>query len=201
LEDSGRVIQGSSSILDYLAGNLCRPALEPEAAKAEQQRELEALADRAFGVGVQRIAYSYLLDGPREGVIALFTQNGPWWGRAFYALAFPVVAKEIRRMYDVTPERVQEAKALFRSAFARFDAQLSDQPYLAGMTPGRLDITVAALLAPLCRPPEHPMHWPELPEPLAAFALELEGRPTWRHVGEMYRRHRQSPSQPTREPA
>ena len=190
LEHQGRVIQGSGPILDYVATELGGRALEPEAPSAERARELEALADHAFGLGIQRIAYFYLLDGEREGMIELFTQLGPWWGRAFYALAFPVVAKETRRMYDVTPERMQEAKVQFRGAMDDFDAALRGKRYLGGSRPDRLDITVAALLAPLCRPPEHLVKWPELPAGLAEFAHEFAARPIWAHVLEMYRRHR-----------
>jgi glutathione S-transferase len=73
---------------------------------------------------------------------------------------------------------------------AKFDAALQSRPYLGGERPNRLDITVAALLAPLCRPREHVMNWPELPEPLAEFAQEFAGRPTWHHALDMYRRHR-----------
>lgn len=116
-------------------------------------------------------------------------------GRAFYALAFPVVAKEIRRMYDVTLERMQEAKARFRSAMDDFEAALRGKRYLGGTRPHRLDITVAALLAPLCRPPEHFVRWPELPPTLAEFTREFASRPIWAHVLEMYRLHRSRPRQ------
>jgi glutathione S-transferase len=190
LEHAGRVIQGSSAILDYLATELGKGALEPDSTSAARTRELEALADRAFGLGVQRIAYFYLLDGPREGVVELFTQGGPWWGRAFYALTFPAVAKETRKMYGVSPERTAEAKALFRSAMADSDAWLQGRAYLGGDKPNRLDITVAALLAPFCRPPEHVMRWPELPDGLAEFTHEFADRPMWHHVLKMYRLHR-----------
>ncbi|MES1174224.1 MAG: glutathione S-transferase N-terminal domain-containing protein [Myxococcales bacterium] len=190
LEHAGRVIQGSTPILDYLATELGKDSLEPDSASASRARELEALADQAFGLGVQRISYFYLLDGAREGIVELFTQNGPWWGRPFYALTFPIVAKETRKLYDVTAERTAESKALFRSAMTEFDTALRGRAYLGGQQPSRLDITVAALLAPFCRPPEHVMHWPELPEGLAEFASEFVGRPTWQHVLEMYRLHR-----------
>ena len=189
-EHAGRVIQGSSAILDYLASDLSATGLEPEPQHAARARELEALADRAFGLGVQRIGYESLLDGPRQGVIELLSQSGPWWGGPFYALTFPVVAKEIRRMYDVTPEQTAASKALFRSAMNEFDAVLNGHPYLAGARPSRLDISVAALLSPFCRPPEHVVHWPELPDGLAEFSREFTDRPTWQHALEMYRHHR-----------
>lgn len=190
LEHGGRVIQGSSPILDHLATGLGRPVLEPDPAHAERTRDREALADRAFGLGVQRICYYHLLDGQRKAVIELFTRGGPWWGPAFYALTFPVVAKETKRMYDVTAQSAQEAKALFRSTMDDFDAALQGQRYFGGARLSRLDITVAALLAPLCCPPEHVVQWPELPPALAEFALEFRGRPTFLHVLDMYRRHR-----------
>jgi glutathione S-transferase len=189
-EHAGRVIQGSSTILDYLATELGKDTLEPDSSSAARARALEALADRAFGLGVQRISYFYLLNGEREGVVELFTQNGPWWGRPFYALTFPIVAKETRKLYSVTAERTAESKALFRGAMNEFDAALQGRAYLGGERPHRLDITVAALLAPFCRPPEHVMHWPELPDGLAEFAHEFEHRPLWQHVLKMYRLHR-----------
>jgi len=191
LEHAGRVIQGSSAILDYVAAELGKDSLEPEPGSAARIRELERLADRAFGLGVQRISYYHLLSNGREGgVIELFTQDGPWWGRPFYALTFPLVAKETCKLYDVTPERTTESKALFRRAIAEFDRALQGGPYFGGERPNRLDITVAALLAPFCQPPEHVVRWPELPERLAEFAREFVATRTWQHVLDMYRLHR-----------
>src|SRR3954463_8099429 len=51
LEHGKRVIQGSSAILDYLANELGEAALEPQSDCYARARELEALADRAFGLG------------------------------------------------------------------------------------------------------------------------------------------------------
>jgi hypothetical protein len=53
-----------------------------------------------------------------------------------------------------------------------------------------LDITVASLFAPVCRPPEHRVKWPEVPSELTGLVSELEGRPTWQHTLRMYREHR-----------
>ena len=126
-------------------------------------------------------------------MIELFTQGGPLWGPAFYALAFPIVGKETKRMYDVTADGAQQAKALFRSTMDDFDAALEGQRYFGGARPNRLDLSVAALLAPLCVPPEHVVQWPALPPALAAFALEFRGGPTFLHVLEMYRSLRRPP--------
>jgi glutathione S-transferase len=85
---------------------------------------------------------------------------------------------------------VARAKESFVSTFDALDATLARQPYLGGDRPDRADVTLAALLAPVCRVTPHRMKWPELPVELADFEASLRGRPTWNHVLRMYREHR-----------
>src|SRR5262245_29868789 len=91
LEHHGRVIQGSSAILDYLEDDLGAKALAPPPAMAARAAELERLADRAFGLGVQRIFYDVFFDRPKD-VTDVWGQDGPAWGRPFYAIVRPVLA-------------------------------------------------------------------------------------------------------------
>jgi glutathione S-transferase len=193
LQHDHRYVQGSSAILDYLAEQLGGNRLTPRDAQAAARvRELEASIDHAFGLGVQRVLYSVMLDY-RSTVTDLWAFGGPAWARTFYAVAYPLVAAVVKRMYKTTdPGKVQEARDRFVHMFDELDARLAQAPYLGGEQPGRLDITVAALLAPVCRPPEHRMPWPEIPEELQAFEASLSGRPTWHHALRMYREHRQS---------
>lgn len=191
LEDGGRFIQGSGAIIDYVEERLGKRRLVPasEAAK-KRAAEIEAMADRAFGRGVQRIFYAELLSH-RRTVVDMWNQDGPAWGRAFYAVAFGLLAASMRRMYRIDPVEVEEAKDEFRRALDLTDAALENGPFLAGDTLTRADVTVAALLAPLCRPPEHVVRWPsDGPPALEAFCREHEQRPTYRHVLRMYREHR-----------
>ena len=76
------------------------------------------------------------------------------------------------------------------TTFDELDAVLAKQPYLGGDAPNRTDITLAALLAPVCRVAEHRVKWPAMPAELADFEASLSGRPTWNHVLRMYRDHR-----------
>lgn len=189
LVHDGRVVQGSGEILDYLHGHLGAEAL---GATDDETRELEALADHAFGLGMQRICYGALLRD-RRLVVDMWSEGGPPWARAFYAIAFPAVRAGVRRLYDVRPDKVEQARARLARAMDRTDGLLEQRPYLGGERPGRVDLTVAALLAPLCGPPEHLVDWPELPPELASLAARLEGRPTWDHALRMYRDHRATP--------
>jgi glutathione S-transferase len=191
LEHDGQYVQGSSAIIDYVAdrlGGTKLTAMDPtERAKA---RELENTLDQAFGRGVQQVLYSAFLKD-RRAVIDLWSFGGPFWARGFYAVAFPAVASAVKRMYKTTDvEGVAKAKQRFVTTFDELDAALANQPYLGGYTPNRCDITLAALLAPVCRVPEHRMKWPAMPSELADLEASLSGRPTWNHVLRMYRDHR-----------
>ena len=191
LVHDGRCVQGSSAIIDYVAdalGGTRLTATDP--AERARATELETTLDQAFGRGVQQVLYSALLKD-RRTVIDLWSFGGPFWARGFYGVAFPAVAAAVRRMYKTADaEGVARAKRRFATTFDDLDARLARQPYLGGGAPDRADITLAALLAPVCRVPEHRIPWPAMPPELADFEASLRGRPTWNHVLRMYRDHR-----------
>ena len=192
LEHDGQYVQGSSAIIDYIAdslGGTKLTAIDPiERANA---LTLENALDQAFGRGVQQVLYSAFLK-ERRTVIDLWSFGGPFWARGFYAVAFPAIASAVKRMYKTTDvEGVAKAKQRFVTTFDELDAVLAKRPYLGGAAPDRTDITLAALLAPVCRVPEHRMKWPATPRELADLEASLSGRPTWNHVLRMYRDHRQ----------
>jgi glutathione S-transferase len=191
LAHEGRYVQGSSAILDYIADQLGGRKLTPaDAAQRAVALELEQRVDHAFGRGAQRVLYSVLLKD-RAALTELWAAGGPPWARGFFLVGYPVVAMAIKRMYRTTDVRaVADAKQLFLTTFDELDTVLARQPYLGGDTPTRSDITVAALLAPVCTPPEHLVKWPAMPSELADFIAGLQGRPTWNHALRMYRDHR-----------
>lgn len=191
LEHDGNYVQGSSAIIDYVAdrlGGVRLTARDPtERAKV---RELENTLDHVFGRGVQQVLYSELLKD-RRTMIDLWSFGGPFWASGFYAVAFPSISSAVKRMYKTDDvEGVAEARQRFVTAFDELDAVLARQPYLGGDAPNRVDITLAALLAPVCRVSEHRVRWPAMPSELADLEASLTGRPTWNHVLRMYREHR-----------
>ena len=193
LEHDGAVVQGSAAILDYVAERLGGKRLGAGASTADEARarEIEALADRAWGLGTQRIFYAELLARPKD-VIDLWTQRGPWWGRTFYKVTFPFVRRRLEAMYAIRPAEIAEAKDEFRRAFDETDRALAGGArYLVGDRLSRADIATAALLAPACMPKEHLLEWPTaVPPGLDAFLADLRARPTWDFVLRMYRDHR-----------
>jgi len=191
LDHDGRYVQGSGAIIDYVADHLGGSRLtSPDKTARSKALELEKMLDQAFGRGVQQVLYSALLKD-RKTVIDLWSSGGPIWARGFYAIAFPAIASAVKRMYKTTDvEGVARAKQRFGTAFDDLDNVLGTRRYLGGDAPNRADITLAALLAPVCRVPEHRVTWPSMPPELADFEASLRGRPTWNHVLRMYRDHR-----------
>jgi glutathione S-transferase len=191
LEHGGKYVQGSGAIVDYIADSLGGTRLTPaDVASRQKAVELEKTLDKVFGRGVQQVLYSVLLKD-RRTLVELWSAGGPRWAGAFYALAFPAVAKAVTRMYKTADaDGVARAKERFATTFDELDAVLAKQRYFGGDEPNRVDITVASLLAPVCRVPEHRVKWPPMPVELAEFEASLRGRRTWNHVLHMYRDHR-----------
>ena len=155
LQDAGRIIQGSSAIIDYVDEHSPEPPLTP-ADPSERQRalELERWLDCEFGERVRRVFYFHALNH-RDLAIPLFNQGGPWWGRLFCRVGFRMIANRIRQMYAITAENVALDMDRVTAAYERLDTLLENRRYLVGDRFSRADLTLAALAAPTWRPPEH----------------------------------------------
>ena len=193
LRDAGRVIQGSSAIIDHLDARTPERPLTP-ADPSERQRaiELERWLDREFGEPVRRVFYFHALNHPGL-LIPLLSQGGPWWGRLFCHVGFRMIANRMRQMYAITAENAALDKDRVTAAYGRLDALLENRRYLVGDRFSRADLTLAALAAPMWRPPEHSTHWPPdqlYPDEITAFRARFERTRTREHVLRMYREHR-----------
>lgn len=183
------VTQGSSAILDHLEQVLSVTRLTFPGGREPEGKALEALLDHSFGLGIQRVGYDALLQ-ERPLLVGAWAVDGPWWARPLYAVTGGIVAAAVRRGYGIEPEGVQRARDRFNKAFDQTDAALRLTPYLLGDSFTRADLTLAALLAPLFQPPQHPVPWFTLPQSLIDFRDQFVGRPTSLHVLRMYREHR-----------
>lgn len=193
LLDGEKIVQGSSAIIDYADERWRDRPLTPTApADRERSSELERWLDRELGEPLRRVFYFHALDNPRL-VIALFTQGGPWWGRLFYTASFGVVARVIRKMYDITPETVALDARRLDTVFEKLESLLNDRRYLFEDRFTRADLTLAALAAPMWNPPEHPTSWPPsdlYPPPVAELRGRFKNTRAHDHVMRMYREHR-----------
>lgn len=188
LRDGANVLQGSAEVMDHADRIAPTPALMPE---SDEGRALVARIDRDAGEALRAILYHVLIrDAPRD-VLRLWAQDGPWWASPALRIAFPLMSSKLRQLYHLNPTYVADEERRFDAIFQQLDARVQRAPYLDGDRFSLTDLTAAALLAPLCRPPGHRVQWPaELPPDLRDFEARYSGSRLWRWVHEMYRLHR-----------
>jgi glutathione S-transferase len=108
--------------------------------------------------------------------------------------ATAVAGPMTRMRYGINNETAVKGREKTLAAFERLESEVGPSGYLVGDGFTVADLTAAALLFPLVRPPEALEAIPPgaLPESLMRYRSELEGRPGFEWVREMYRRHRGS---------
>lgn len=183
-------VQGSSAILDYVHAQCPELGLSPDDEVAEAtERDLEARLDKEFGEALRRILYFRLMPH-KQAVVDLWVQDAAWWARPLLSAAWPVLRSNVTAGYKLHDERVARSEAEFAALWDEVEGRLSRSPWLGGQRFGRLDITAAALLAPLVQPAGHPFPWPEAHPAVEGFAATYRGRPLWRWVERTYAEHR-----------
>jgi glutathione S-transferase len=97
-----------------------------------------------------------------------------------------------RSRHAINSASEAEAPARVEAGLERVERELGPKGYLSGEGFSVADLTAAALLAPLVRPPEleYPVAEELLTEPALAYRAKHAGREAFAWVREMYRRHR-----------
>lgn len=193
LRHQGRYIQGSDAIIDYLDQASIGPSLTPnDAGQAAEARDWEKFLDREIGVQLRRYFYHYMLD--RTALAKrLILHQATSSTKAAFALLFPLIRKLMRKGMNIRPETAEKSRQKMEQAFARLNERLANRKYLVGDRFSRADLSAAALLAPLCLPPEHSFPFPtleETPEPLRQFHQAHRNEPFFQWTLKMYREHR-----------
>ena len=138
----------------------------------------------------QRIAPEREPVGPFE---ALFTHGQPAVTRALLRAGFPILRVAMRRRFEIRAESASHSHAMIAAGIDRLEREVSPSGYLVGDSFTVADLTAAALLYPVARPPEFPyalVDDDELPRSWREFLDSLRQRPGGRWVAEIYRRHR-----------
>jgi glutathione S-transferase len=195
LELDGRAIADSTAIIAALEERWPTPALYPADARERRRAlELEERFDEEAGPPVRLLAFHELRKDP--GRIAEF--GASTFPRALgerdlvRRAAGPLTAAFVQARYRVAPDAAADrARAQVVAALDLLEAELerSGSGYLVGDRFTVADLTAAALLGPLVRPPEGP-RLPEAAPAFEAFAAPLRDRPGGRWVRDVFARHR-----------
>jgi len=192
IDIDGTRIGDSSRIIEQLECQWPDPPLYP-ADPAERQKalEIEDFFDEHCAHELRRVMFDPLLEHP--DLMAEATGADQRRGGNALRIFYPVVNRAVRHKYAVNPERAAEGRATVEAAMDRIEAERGPSGYLVGESFTVADLTAAAILSPLVRPPEFPYHQVDPardPEDLKRWRDTLVERPAFKYVLEMYARHR-----------
>ena len=191
IDIEGERIGDSTAIIAALEERRPEPRLYPGAA-AQRCRalSLEDWLDEELGPYVRRFVFHSLMNDP-DCFAEIGAQIAP---RAFDAIGPTgrrcVEAMIVRRYRAHDDAAAESALARILAGFDRLEAELGAGDYLAGDAFSVADLTAAALLYPLVRPPEATLTIARMPEPVETLQAQLRTRRGYRWVEEMFRRHR-----------
>lgn len=183
-------IVDSTRIIAALEAHRPDPPLYPRDATARARAlALEDYCDEELGPHLRRVFFHHTLEVP-EVAIASLAVGEPALTRRLYGLAFPVVAAVLRRDLGLDTRRTADSRRRIEAVLGRIGDEIGPADYLVGEHFSVADLTGAALLAPLVRPPAFPYALPPLVPALAAWRATLADSRAFRWVEAMYERHR-----------
>jgi len=193
LQLDGEAIADSTAIIAALERRFPDPPLYPrDAGERRRALDLEDFFDEELGPHSRLLAFHEATRDPAtverfvvDVLPARLRDHGA--ARAGASRFFSAFAA---LRYGVRSEHAAEiARGKVLAAFDRLESELGDAEYLVGDRFTVADLTAAALLYPLVRPPEGPRLY-ELTESYERFRGELAVRRGYRWVEGMFRRHR-----------
>jgi len=191
LKLKGVVVSDSSRIIDALELAYPEPPLYPD--RPDERRralEMQEHFDQELGPYIRRWIFHVILPYPAFVRASFVAHASPATQLAHRALS-PVFGIVMRRQMNITPATAEVARAKTLAAMDRLERELRPSGYLAGDRFTVADLTAAALLSPLVRPPEFPYKAAgPVPEPFAKIRESLSTHPAFRWALQTYRQHR-----------
>ena len=191
LQLDGKTISDSSRIIEELEHAFPEPPLYP--ADADERRralELEEYFDEELGPYIRRWLFHLILPYP-EFVRTLFVSHASLPTQLAHRAMTPLIGRVMRQQMNITPATAEVARGKTIAAMDRLEKELRPSGYLAADRFTVADLTAAALLSPLVRPPEFPYRTSmALPGPLAEIHDALSAHPAFQWTLKTYRQHR-----------
>lgn len=159
----------------------------------KEAARLEDIFDEKMGKMVRRAAYGTLLPHPQLIKSLLTSRISPFQARVMSAL-FPVLLKQMVRLYKINPKGIAEAEQRIQEQFDLAASLLADgRPFLAGDRFTAADITFCALGAPMVMPPEYGGPLPQVSSLPADIHTKLQrwiDHPAGQYILRIYASHR-----------
>lgn len=161
LDHDGHIVQGSARILDYLDETFAERPITPEEPEARNQAlAWEARLDEQAGPAVRCYTYHHFLQRPKV-VIPMLAAGTPFYNRILLSLTFSRVDEVMRKWMKINKKTAEDSQVIIEGLLTELAEVYKKQPFLAGDTFSRADLTAAALFAPLFQPHQYPVPWPK----------------------------------------
>jgi glutathione S-transferase len=187
-----RHIIGSDKILSTLEEYfLERPSLLPEDNEyCRKALELCADFDKFIGIHLRRLAYTHILPDATAMHEILSAEQSTRMA-ALLRPAIPLISQIMHKGMGIGETNYQKSLTLFHAALDRLEQNIQSTGYLVGAEFSVADLTAAALLAPLVRPPgTFYARLRQAPPAYVDFCNGYAQRPFFQWVLEVYRKHR-----------
>lgn len=191
LRIDGNYIQGSDHIIDYLDKSITTNTLTPTNLERRAEAEnWETFASAELATPYAVFYYSHMLEHPHL-LRQRACQNGPWYAPLFYAVTFKHLCQRIRDLYQITQHSAEQARERVESGLKKLEQHLQSHSYMVGDYFTRADISVAALLSPLAKPPQLAQNYSgSYPDEIREFRERIADSPVIQWVNRMYQHHR-----------
>jgi glutathione S-transferase len=186
---NGQRIGDSTRIIEALERAYPDPPLYP-AEEAERRRalELEDFFDEEVAPHLRRVAFHDALESDLPLSVAV--PNASPLVRRMFSVGTPIARPAVRLRYGIRSDEAERSREKTKAGLDRLAAELQPSGYLVGERFTVADLTAAALLFPLVRPPEAEYMIATLPPRFASYRDSLSSHPAFEWVREMYSRHR-----------
>jgi len=192
LKLDGERIGDSTEIIEALELRYPEPPLYPENPEDRRRAlELEDFFDEEVFPHLRRLVWHEAIKDRATFDRFAARMLPPAMQERGARLAGSFASTFVRARYGAgDPRAVDLAKPRIEAGLDRLESQLDDREYLVGDRFSVADLTAAAVLYPLFRPPEGP-HVPyDFPEPLQRYCDSVADRPAIGWAREMFRLHR-----------
>jgi len=189
LDLDGELLHDSSRILAALEARYPEPALFPaEPAARARALAIEDHFDEAVAPDLRRLFWSCYLDDP-AACARMATHGHAAWKESAYRWLLPFARPVFRG--NLGMRHVEAARARLSAHFDRLEAEIGASGYLVGDAFSVADLTAAAVMTAILRPPEFPYPLPEpWPDALVALRESVAHRAGFAWAMELYRRER-----------
>jgi glutathione S-transferase len=193
LKLNGKAIGDSTRIIEALEREYPEPALYPkDGGDRRRALELEDFFDEELGPYIRRWLFHEGLEGlETDDFVEGTMRNSPGAMKTMMKTTAPVAKRVLRLRYGISDDSAQAGRGKVLSALDRVEQEVQPSGYLVGDSFTVADLTAAALLFPLVRPPEAP-HMIEgaMPPGFISFRNSVADRRGFKWVEQIYREHR-----------